>query len=388
MKNDLRPISHMKVVSIMYPGAWQAAETFRSSRGIDVPDWPEWCFLPHGAWHAYVGAINGDVNFKNKALIKDISLLAAIAPWCCTQGIYRFDKDLVSSLDLKYFKNCLPVETLLRLPEWSVYIETPNRSWLNNKLYGFWASLEADANSGGIELRFLFDTGDDLQPHVIHLGPWSLAEGIVRAFRFSYSNCNDHPLLETLFGLPDNQFSLAMEELANAYSPLVAMVLHLCSDEYLKSRNLYETDIRPQAQLAKNGFRLFPADKPTIWEVGKASSKASYKDNTVDPQQIIIASFADMPRALVKGKSYHSELPDEIKDWYCYTIDGGHSILVIAKDDVEVAFSEKMPPYMFSVPAPVKLVLRLGYENHKGYVITDAKYSNFGLEFEDDDEEF
>lgn len=388
MENGLRPIQHMNAVSVRYPGALQAAEEFRLSRGIDVPNWSEWCFLPHGGWHAYVGGANGDVNFKNTTLVSDISILAAIEPWSLTQGIYRFDQDLISSLDQTSFKHNLPVDTLLRLPEWSVYVEAPNLSFFNDNLNGFWASLEEDSNSGGIELRFLFDTEDGLQPHVIHLGPWSLSEGVARSSAFSLSNSKDHSLLTNLFGLPEGQFSPIMEECAAAYSPLIAMVLHLCGDEYLKSRNLTDTKVRPQARHTIYGPRLFPADKPTIWKVGNTAPTATVKENAVDPQKIIIASFADMPRALVRGKSYHSTLPGDIKDWYCYTIDGGHSILVIAKEHADQAFSGETPPYMYSVPAPVKLVLRLGYEILNGYVITDAKYSDCGLIFEDDDDEF
>ncbi|HWU05765.1 MAG TPA: hypothetical protein VN520_05115, partial [Streptomyces sp.] len=46
---------------------------------------------------------------------------------------------------------------------------------------------------------------------------------------------------------------------------------------------------------------------------------------TVDPQAVI---FKSLGAYLKQGLNYHSSLPADLAPWYCYTVDGGHSITV------------------------------------------------------------
>lgn len=67
------------------------------------------------------------------------------------------------------------------------------------------------------------------------------------------------------------------------------------------------------------------------------------------------AGLEDM---IVRGKKYHSPLPFEFEESYCYTIDGGHSIIVV----IESEYIEGEPVENFLVPAPIKTVIRHGYK--------------------------
>ncbi|MDD2541157.1 MAG: hypothetical protein PHH28_08945 [Desulfuromonadaceae bacterium] len=371
----LRPLYFMDLVNKRYPTACETADMFRAGRGIDYPSWSEWCFLPHGAWYAYVGVKNADAKFANHALIRDISVLAAIVPWSLTQGIYCFDSDLISSLDRETFRQHLPVASFKKLPEWSVYVDSQNLSWFGEKLNGFWVSLEEDANSGETELRFLLaleKTG--LRPQVVHLGEWSLAEGVNKTFRFS-----DEAGKKRL-NLPAEMYNSMIDAICVELRPLVAIVLYLCSDDYLTSRGLLEKRLRPKAENTKLGLKHRPAEKPTVYNLHKGSAKVSGAPTVIDPQAIIRHCFSSTPNALVNGKAYHSPLPAAIRDWYCYIIDSGHSVFVIPKCIAETAFSGEIAPYMLCAPASVKDVLQRGYEIRDGYVISDVKYDyDFGL---------
>ncbi len=87
----------------------------------------------------------------------------------------------------------------------------------------------------------------------------------------------------------------------------------------------------------------------------------------------------------MRGKKYPAPLPAELADWYCYTSDGGHSILVL----IEGEFDEEKPVWQELCPAPVKAVLRdyravgefiaakLKYETG---LIKTPKYMDFVLE--------
>ena len=52
--NQLRPVVHLRATSHKYPEACKQLESFRADRGKDdLPDWPEWCYIPVAA--AYPG---------------------------------------------------------------------------------------------------------------------------------------------------------------------------------------------------------------------------------------------------------------------------------------------------------------------------------------------
>lgn len=91
---------------------------------------------------------------------------------------------------------------------------------------------------------------------------------------------------------------------------------------------------------------------------------------------------------LVPDKHYHSPLPDQLAPWYCYTIDGGHSIAVVVSSHV----GAKMPGESYDeylVPAPVKAVLRAGVTEVDGYLWCDLPYDiDIGLVVEDGDDEY
>lgn len=85
----------------------------------------------------------------------------------------------------------------------------------------------------------------------------------------------------------------------------------------------------------------------------------------------------------VGGKAYHSPLPPELAEWYCYASDAGHSILVILTRDYKpgVDLTDAL------CPAPVKAVLR-GWKAEGGYVVCDLPYSSqVGLQTDPADDE-
>jgi hypothetical protein len=89
--------------------------------------------------------------------------------------------------------------------------------------------------------------------------------------------------------------------------------------------------------------------------------------------------------SLVAGKTYPRPLPEELQQWYCYTIDGGHSVLCALSS----AYAPGADPASFLVPAPVKSVLRAGYSQQDGYIVVDLPYdSQIGLRTAVEDEEY
>ncbi len=260
--SPLRPLEHLQTLSKRYPDAWKQVEIFLVDRGTTVPDWPSWCFLPMAAWYSMVSAAHEVARITAPAQIIDVGRLAALGSWRYTQGIYRLDPDLAAAVAATPLTGDLPVEVLHYLPEWCVYLETPGMIWLGGPLYGFWAHLEWDANTGREELRLVLDTERALLPVVLHLGPWPLLEAITRTSAEASRQAEGQGLK------PFVQEAKTDTALQEQLTPLISLLLYLCSAEPEIMGQGGSTPALPQLKRTRKGLRLFPPDKPRIWMIG------------------------------------------------------------------------------------------------------------------------
>lgn len=262
-KRPCRPREHLEAAGRAYPSAWADIEHLRAGKGQGV-DWPDWCFLPIGGVQAVVtkGAPMGNVNallLRNPNLLTDAARLAALAPWRMTQGIYRFDPIVYDAVRDTPVDGDIPHEVLFRLPEWCVYIETPGLQCAGQALAGCFVHLEHDVNTGDAELRLLLDleTGP-LIPLPLHLGQWSLAESIAKTDARALANAALNGVRFPSSG-------------AGAYRPciesIVSLLLYLCTQAGDISGPGVPGNPKP-VRTRRGGWRLFPADRPTTWDVG------------------------------------------------------------------------------------------------------------------------
>lgn len=295
-----RPREHLAAMGAKYPGAWRQVDYFREWRGRDgLPEWAEWCFLPMAAYYSIVSASVGHDRVPQH-MGEEIGRLAAMGAWRTTQGIYRFDPALYVAIRDTPVDGALPCDVLYRLPEWAVYVETPDMEWMGIRLYGFFAHLEQDANDGRAELRLLLDIEGYLLPLPLHIGDWPLSEAISRYFSVASANAaaggaNLEPLSDQV-----------TEKLSASLEPLISLLLYLCS----KNAEIGDGSRRPgrpQPKKTKNGWRLFPADKPAIWDVGVrigAALRRAYHAAETRQAQSDAAGRA-IPRAHVRRAHWH-----------------------------------------------------------------------------------
>jgi hypothetical protein len=91
---------------------------------------------------------------------------------------------------------------------------------------------------------------------------------------------------------------------------------------------------------------------------------------------------AGLQNMVIEGKRYHSPLPAELEQFYCYVKDGGHCILVILPHT-------EGPVEEHAIPLPVKTVLKTGYSVKDGYVYCDVPYdAAIGVVCDEGDDEF
>lgn len=260
--NNLRPIQHLNATLKSYPATPRFVDEFRLSRGKSLPHWPDWCFLPMAAWYAMVSARHNTEKVHPDSL-GEVSRLAAIGTWRYSQGIYRVDPDLMPALAESRVSGKLPSEVLFRLPEWSLYVETPCQKWQGDELHGFWAHLESDANTERTELRFLFDCETDLIGLPLHIGDWSIGEAVEKAFAEADKQARRA-------GLPSPAVASDVTDIAQDLNGLVSALLYLCSEEpeIDDTREPGMSPSYPKPKKTKKGWRLFSPDKPRIWSVG------------------------------------------------------------------------------------------------------------------------
>ena len=256
----MRPVEHLNAISKQFPNAWKQVDMFRKSKVDDLPDWPNWCFLPFAAWYAIVSG-GGSLGLYGAT---DIAKLAAIGTWRYTQGVYRFDDDVYKSLIDTDFDREMPIEVLYRLKEWCVYIETPDFAGA----HGFYASLEHDINTKKDELRLLIDADDGLMPIILHMGDWTVEVALEKAFGVSMSNLFMAGSTHTAGELKAIQGGL-IEWQARVAKHCLSLLLYLCSDEPDINPVGGELPERTKPKKTKKGWQFFPPAKPKIWNVGR-----------------------------------------------------------------------------------------------------------------------
>lgn len=264
-KRPCRPRDHLTQAAKLYPNAWADADRYRAGRGHEYPDWPDWCYLPITATATIVaddaGVLVTDLPRAFPARLADAARLAALCAWRMTQGIYRFDETLGADVVSTPVAGDIPHEILYRLPEWCVYVETPGLQAYGVPLHGFFAHLEHDIQTHRPELRLLLDGDAMLQPQPIHLGPWSLAESIARTADLSgvhlVSLGLQHPGAEV------------RAEWRTICEPLVSLLIYLCTQTDFTRRGQPGQPTNPApTKTRRGGWKLFPAQGPTEWDVG------------------------------------------------------------------------------------------------------------------------
>jgi hypothetical protein len=190
---------------------------------------------------------------------------------------------------------------LFHLPEWCVYIPTPDRTWQGSNLNGFFAHLEQDMKDSRTELRLVLDVtgpaGEQLIVMPIHLGKGGVAEGVEAILKESARH----------FPITVYTASGEAEKLSSDISPLVSLVLYLCSQaaEIREAGAGKRLPTRPKPQKTKKGMRIFAPDHPSRWEVGYRLGAALRQALSVDEPGESTGTHAS-PRPHIRRAHWHS----------------------------------------------------------------------------------
>jgi len=282
---ELRPKKILRDIGRQWPDAWKQIRMIRAEKGKSIPDWPDWCYVPIAAGYAVVtqGGSPNEMLCDHKL---SPAVVTAAASWRVSKGIYRYDQDLYYSLLNQPLDGNLPCEVLKRLPEYCVYIETYNVSFLSIPVMGFWAHLEHDTHDARMELRFVFMCEDGRNmPIAIHMGNWTLEEGLERMRTVAKKHA------------PANYVSV--EDYVGDMSPFVQLVLYLCAE----NADMPVKPSHPSRRVRLSGAIDAPKE-PRVWMVGERIGAAIRKYRN-EQQCEFKGETHSSPRPHIRRAHYH-----------------------------------------------------------------------------------
>ncbi len=265
-----RPREVLNAFGRAHFGAWKALDRLRAARRTE---WPPYVYAPLDiAGLAVIEALREAGKPRPTAawdVIGPASELAGLAAWRITQQVYRFDPDLYAALLATPITGEIPGEHFRRLPAWCVYVETPG--------------LTVPLVGGGDEpLHGVFawlDWRKDRAEDILTLG-LDTAAGVAA-------------------GVPPDGYAQAAKR---TVGPILSLLLYLSAQDADYVRPAW-----PAPKRTKQGWRLFPADKPTVWGVGERIG-AVLRRSVADRGESVshTDSGRASPRPHIRASHWHS----------------------------------------------------------------------------------
>lgn len=172
--------------------------------------------------------------------------------------MYRFDSDVYRELVATPFSGEIPEEVLLRLPEWSIFVEMQGES-----VSGFFSSLEY-VSPGKAELRFVFCSEERLIPFYIALSAGTIEKSFEECLKEYEAVAGESTKVK-------NEYTDLLGEDLSLVKKALSLVLYVCSDEAeIRDRDAPDWEPSfPRPKVTKGVERLFPADRNRTVEVGR-----------------------------------------------------------------------------------------------------------------------
>lgn len=309
--DDLAPSRHLKHYARLLP----ALESYLSSKHKQTPWDRSRCVCPLESAHTFAAEAYDILYAKlpytpEQSMLlaaTDADMLAAVLPWSKTQHVYRFDYDFARELVDTPLGEALPMELLLQLPDWCVYVEatgvippltadtamTPIGGYVpsGSQAIGFYAYITPRASSPAkrvvfvddeFELVIVEDFGEQLGylQHVFPLLPNATFNELAATMNTRYP---------TPFGTP-------IDEHSSSAHAMLSMLLYLVDDSI-------DLNGKAPPQHPRTAPRANPKH-PTVWQVGYRVGSALRRAWATAPSEPLGGSHAS-PRAHMRRGHRH-----------------------------------------------------------------------------------
>jgi len=259
VENEENPVSHLNNFCRKYPKMFKTIYRKVIPNMKAITNWPNYCYLPTLICDLILEAHEESMGIVRSG--SDAEILGALSPWFYTQGIYKFIPEVYDEIISTKCRGNIPVDAVKRLPQHSIYIETPKHS----AMYGFFTHLDFNETLDKSQLRFLLNTPNGLIPIALNLGSWTIFEAL-KDYTIDATNSTDKQYNNVI----DNYID---KELVPISEQCLSLVLYLCCEEPDIETINDELPTRAKSTKTKKGFVLHPPKKPNIWHVGKNISE-------------------------------------------------------------------------------------------------------------------
>ena len=302
------PLDFLQRTTPQFPSSiWAFVDKLRADKGISLPDWPQYVFLPFSGWYA------ATCLFLHKRTILDMNDMtimhdmAVAGTWRLTQDVVRFDADVYASIIDTPITGDLPFDVFYRLPAWAIYIETRDMVYSGVPVHGFWAMLEHDTKdtmgdeSEELRLFFLSEKGR-LLPVVLQFGDGNLETAIQRVID---SDIKQGLITKEIVAyIEDTQDK---EQNMRAITQAVNLLLYVCAYGFPNRPRNKSGEFqphRPTMVKTKKGWRLFPAQRITYHDMGEDIGNA-IREYKARPQADSESRTHASPRPHVRRAHWH-----------------------------------------------------------------------------------
>jgi len=300
MKYDIAPVRLLQSINKneKFDGLWREIDKYRE---LYKDNWPAWCFLPMNVWHELVLQSDSKLGQKptpHKMGLANVlaAVMAAVGAWRPTQDIYVFDKEAFDAIGNSELDVQIPVEHILHLPAWSVYIK-----WITDRYDGFFATLTYDQSAAKkyLDLTFLEDNHGGLpRPRFIRV-PLQKSLSVFEAIEtLKQEIFETHKRNGTASALTEEYYEeVRIDDAAIA----VSLLSYLCSGKpEIDGIQAVPSIYHPRGIKVKSGWRLYSPEKPKIHSVAE---KLGYKLREYKTKNQVSSTDKKMPPH-VRGGHY------------------------------------------------------------------------------------
>lgn len=251
--------------------------------------------------------------------------LATLAAWRHTQGIYRVDPDLLGAL-LATPITRVPVDVLMRLPEWGIYVELPGYRIRDSVVRGMFVSLDDDRRTSVVDLMLFLDASDSLRPMILPLVRETLDEAL---------EARDARVLADAACVGRQAYAagrLPFMPTAAELMPLLSVALYLGAEgaDVRDASGTHNHPANPSPRLLKGRWQYPVPHRPTTWDCGLRIGAELRRAKEVESEGTASRPHAS-PRPHIR-----------VAHWHTYRVGPGrrdtrlkwlHPILVSGTDD-------------------------------------------------------
>ena len=282
---------------------------------------PEIVFIPISVWAKSLIKMGEIGDPPTDEDVRFAGVTTGLIAWRYSQGVYHFDDNLLVALKDTDTDKPIPIDVVVRLPEYAIYIQLPD--WFFESLPGVVGTLvfyDFDYGTQLLELRFVLflEEHEPVQIIIPLEEGLSISETLAKLTAPAVEYMRQKGMPETL---PDEQYKKDVQS-------LVSLVLYLCSDkpEIDNLRQPGKSPSRPKPKKVKGGMALFPAQQVTVWEVGHTLGQA-LRNAAAQKQEYAGGTHAS-PRAHVRRGHWHGYWTGHMKGDRTFVLKWLHPMLV------------------------------------------------------------